>query len=133
VNLPAQQRRFERWQYTYNHERPHESLDQQCPADFYQPSARRLNENDKPLFYPSDFEVKVVSATGQLAHEGKTYHVGEAFANKRVGLRLNADGQTELHFANLHLGNLVYGSEGRFKPTAYIASPKAAVEPPKDR
>jgi transposase InsO family protein len=101
VNLPAQQRRFERWQYTYNHERPHESLDQQCPADFYQPSARRLNENDKPLFYPGDFEVKVVSATGQLAHEGRTYHVGEAFANKRVGLRLNADGQTELHFANL--------------------------------
>lgn len=129
ANLPAQQRRFERWQYSYNHERPHESLDQQCPADFYQPSARRLNENDKPLFYPSDYEVKVVSATGQLAHEGKTYHVGEAFANKRVGLRLNADGRTELHFANLHLGNLAYGSEGRFKPTAYIAPPKPAAAP----
>jgi putative transposase len=133
ANLPAQQRRFERWQYTYNHERPHESLDQQCPADFYQPSARRLNENDKPLFYPSDYEVKVISATGQLAHEGKTYHVGEAFANKRVGLRLNADGRTELHFANLHLGDLAFGSEGRFKPTAYIAQPKAAAAQSKDR
>jgi transposase InsO family protein len=94
ANLAAQQRRFERWQYTYNHERPHESLEQQCPAEFYQPSARRLNENDKPLVYPSDYEVKVVASSGHLAHEGKHYHVGEAFADKSVGLHLNREGQT---------------------------------------
>ena len=123
ANSTAQQRRFERWQHTYNHERPHEALDQQRPVEFYQPSSRRLNENDKPLIYPSDCEVKVVSASGLLAHEGKNYHVGEAFAHKRVGLHLNSDGQTQLHFANVHLGNLTFGSEGRFRPTAYIAPP----------
>lgn len=124
ANLPAQQRRFERWQYTYNHERPHESLDQQRPAEFYQPSSRRLNENDKPLVYPADYEVKVISASGHLAHEGKHYHVGEAFAEKRVGLRLNSEGQTELHFANVHLGNLTFDAQGgRFRPAAYIARP----------
>jgi len=32
ANPAAQQRRFERWRHTYNHERPHESLDQQYPA-----------------------------------------------------------------------------------------------------
>lgn len=124
VNFAAQQRRFERWQYTYNHERPHESLDQQCPAEFYQPSARRLNEHDKPLVYPADHEVKAVSSSGHVAHEGKNYHVGEAFAEKRVGLHLNAEGQTELHFANVHLGNLAYDAEGgRFRPAAYVARP----------
>lgn len=122
ANLPAQQRRFDRWRYTYNHERPHESLDQQRPAELYQPSARRLNENDKPIVYDAEFEAKAVSTSGHLAHEGRNYHVGEAFAHKRVGLRLNADGQTELHFANVHLGHLAYDAEGgRFKPTAYIA------------
>jgi transposase InsO family protein len=121
ANLPAQQRRFERWQYTYNHERPHESLEQQCPAEFYHKSTRRLNEHDKPLVYPADFEVKVISTSGHLAHEGKNHLVGEAFAGKRVGLQLNADGHTELHFANIHLGNLRYDAEGgRFKPTAYV-------------
>jgi transposase InsO family protein len=131
ANLAAQQRRFERWQYTYNHERPHESLAQQRPAEFYQPSARRLNENDTPLVYPADHEVKLVSATGQLAHEGHHYHVGEAFAGKRVGLHRNADGQTELYFANVHLGNLAYDAEGgRFKPTAYIAPARHAPNPP---
>ncbi|MEK7732375.1 MAG: integrase core domain-containing protein, partial [Planctomycetota bacterium] len=124
VNLPAQQRRFERWQHTYNHERPHESLDQQRPAEFYQPSSRRLNEHDKPLVYPADYEVKVISASGHLAHEGKHYHVGEAFADKRVGLRLNSEDQTELHFANVHLGNLTFDADGgRFRPAAYIARP----------
>ena len=87
VNLAAQQRRFDRWQHTYNHERPHESLDQHPPAEFYQPSARRLGEHDK-----------------------------------RVGLRLNSAGQTELHFANVHLGHLAFDAEGgRFQPAAYVA------------
>lgn len=124
-NLPAQQRRFERWQYTYNHERPHESLDQQFPSEFYQPSARRFNENDKPLIYPKDHEVKTVSVSGHLAHEGKNYHIGEAFVGKRLGLHLDANGQTQVHFANVHLGHLAYDAEGgRFKPTAYVARPK---------
>ena len=123
ANQAAQQRRFERWQHTYNHERPHESLDQQCPGEFYQPSIRRLNEPDKPLVYSADFEVKRISSSGFLAHEGKNYHVGEAFAHKRVGLHLNPKGQTQLYFANVHLGNLANGSAGRFRPSAYIAPP----------
>ena len=88
------------------------------------PSARRLNENDKPLVYPTNHEVKVVSTSGHLAHEGKNYQVGEVFAGKRVGLHLNPEGRTELHFANVHLGNLAYDAEGgRFRPAAYVARP----------
>ena len=122
-NMGAQHRRFGRWKYTYNYERPHESLGQQFPADFYHPSPRRLNEEDRPLVYPTDHEVKTISACGHLAHEGQQYHVGEAFAEKRVGLRRNADSQTELYFANLHLGNLAIGAAGKFRPPAYISPP----------
>jgi transposase InsO family protein len=132
ANLPAQQRRFERWRRTYNHDRPHESLDQQTPAEFYQPSARRLNEPDKPFTYASDQEVKPVSVSGHVAHEGKNYHLGEAFADKRVGLRRNAAGHTDVYFANVHLGHLAFDAEGgRFKPTAYIAAPATPVPPPR--
>ena len=122
ANLAAQQRRFGRWQHTYNYDRPHEALDQRTPAEFYQPSARRLGENDRPLVYPADQEVKIVSASGHLAHGGRNYHVGEAFAGKRVGLKLAADERTEVHFANVHLGHLAFDAEGgRFKPSAYVA------------
>jgi transposase InsO family protein len=121
TNLAAQQRRFERWQYTYNNERPHESLDQQFPSEFYQPSTRRLNENDIPLLYPVDYEVKVISQSGFLSHAGLHYHVGEAFAFKCVGLHHNAQGKTELHFANVLLGHLNFGLDaGHFKPTPHI-------------
>jgi transposase InsO family protein len=123
ANARAQQRRFERWQYTFNHERPHEALDQQVPADFYQPSERRLNEHDKPLVYPPDYEVKTISTSGFLAHEGHNYHVGEIYASKRVGLHRNDRSQTELHFANVHLGNLRFDPAERFRPTASIAPP----------
>lgn len=124
ANLAAQQRRFERWQYTYNHERPHESLDQQRPAEIYQPSKRRINEGDNPIVYDAGMEVKHVSESGHMAHEGKNYLVGEAFAGKPVALRLNDQGQTELHFANVHLGNLRYDADGgRYKPTAYVGRP----------
>lgn len=126
ANLAAQQRRFERWRYTYNHERPHESLGQQCPAEFYQPSPRRLNEHDKPVVYPAGFEVKLASASGHLAHEGHNYHLGEAFAHKRVGLRLNREGQTELYFANVPLGTLAFEADRQYGPRAYVV-PTAQV------
>jgi transposase InsO family protein len=124
TNLPAQKRRLERWRHEFNHERPHESLGQRTPASFYQASSRRLNEDDRPLVYPSGWLVKVVSASGHLAHDGHHYPIGEVFAGKRVALYQNPEGGTELHFANLHLGNLAFDSEGgRFRPSAYIARP----------
>jgi hypothetical protein len=95
-----------------------------------QPSARRLGENDKPLVYSSAYEVKVVSDSGHLAHEGRNYHVGDAFAGKRVGLQLNPAGKTDLYFANVHLGHLAFDAEGgRFKPATYIA-PARPKQPP---
>jgi transposase InsO family protein len=124
--FPAQQRRFDRWRHTYNHERPHESLDQQCPADFYHPSARRINENDRHLVYPRHFEVKVVSTSGFLAHEGRSYHVGEVFGGKRIGLHHAADGQTELHFANVHLGNLTLNPDDPWRPPAFITPARSS-------
>ena len=131
--LTAQQRRFDRWRHSYNHERPHEALGMQCPADLYHHSARRLNENDKPLVYPKHFEVKVVSTSGHLAHEGRNYHVGDAFNGKRVGLHHAAGGQTELFFANVHLGTLTLNPDDPWRPPAFItparSSDKSTAKP----
>ncbi|MEZ5274880.1 MAG: integrase core domain-containing protein [Opitutaceae bacterium] len=59
ANLSAQQKRFQRWRYEYNHIRPHEALDMLTPADVYRPSARRLGEKVK-ITYPHDYVVKTV-------------------------------------------------------------------------
>ena len=123
ANLRAQHRRLQRWQRTYNQLRPHEALQMLKPAQIYHRSPRRLGEQDKPRRYPAAYLVRTLSATGQLRHGGHTYHVGEALAGCRVGLHVTATGTTELHFANLHLGNLVYDPAERFRPPAYIVPP----------
>ena len=120
ANLRAQQRRFQRWVHTYNHERPHEALDMQRPAEVYQASKKRMGENDK-IRYPKDYLVKTVSSSGFIAFEGKSYHVGEHFAGCRVGLSQSSDTSIRLHYANVLLGTLRYDDKGRSRPTAYIA------------
>jgi transposase InsO family protein len=123
TNRRALQRRLQRWQHDYNHHRPHEALQMKKPAQVYHRSQRRLRENDKPLRYPPTHQVKILTDNGQLHHDGHTYHVGAALAGCRVGLLVNSAGTTELHFANIHLGNLVYNPEERFRPPAYIVPP----------
>jgi transposase InsO family protein len=121
--MSAQQRRFDRWQHLRNHVRPHEALGMLCPAQIYRRSARRLRDNDTAVRYPQDWLVRRVSSTGQLWHDGHHYHLGEVFAHCRVGLRQDATGRTELHFANIHLGYLVFDPAEQFRPPAYIAPP----------
>jgi transposase InsO family protein len=122
-NLAAQQRRFERWQQTYNQVRPHEALGMRKPAQIYRRSQRRLREDDSALRYPKDYLVKRLSVTGHLWHDGHSYLVGEAFGHCRVGLKRNRSGQTEIYFANRLLGHLVFDPAERFRPPAYIAPP----------
>lgn len=72
-----------------------------------------------------------MSASGHLWHDGHHYFVGEVFANKHVALYYNSEGAIELHFANAHLGNLIYDPEvARFRPPAYIAPPPSPSTTP---
>jgi len=65
-SLAAQQRRFNEFRDEFNHERPHEALDQQTPASCYAPSARPMPAKLPALEYPDRFEVRYVSANGGI-------------------------------------------------------------------
>ncbi|MGF1530764.1 MAG: integrase core domain-containing protein [Puniceicoccaceae bacterium] len=123
LNLAAQQKRFDRWRHEYNHERPHEALDMLRPAEIYRPSARRLGEKDK-MRYPEGFEVKAVSGSGHISHRGSNFYLSEVYAGCRVGLFENLQGTTELHYANLHLGNLEFDAKEIWRPKALIIPPQ---------
>lgn len=122
-NLAAQQKRFDRWRHEYNHERPHEALDMLRPAEIYRPSARRLGEKDI-WRYPESYEVKRVSDSGHIAHQGSSFYLSEIYAGCRVGLFENEVGLTELHYANLHLGNLEFDCADPWRPRAVIIAPR---------
>jgi transposase InsO family protein len=121
-NLSAQQKRFDRWRHEYNHVRPHESLDMLRPFEIYRPSARRLGQTDK-VRYPDGFQVKRVSGSGHISHMGSNFYLGEVYAGCRVGLFENDAGVLELHYANLHLGNLEFDAKEIWRPKALIIAP----------
>jgi transposase InsO family protein len=129
-NLAAQQKRFERWRHQYNHLRPHEALDMQNPADIYQPAQRRLGETDK-MHYPDGYLVKKVSESGHICHQANNFYLGDIFAGCRVGLYTNDHDVIELHYANLHLGNLTFDGADPFRPAAYITRPHQKSSTPR--
>ena len=59
----AQQRRFDRFCAEYNHERPHEALQDAVPASCYQPSPRPWPRQLPALEYPGHLEVRRVSTS----------------------------------------------------------------------
>jgi hypothetical protein len=124
ANHRAQHRRFERWRHEFNHIRPHEAIGMQRPAQLYQRSTRRLNDYDIRVRYPKDFLVKRLSPNGTLRHQGHCYFVGEALAGVPVGLYHNPSGLTELHFANIHLGDLARPGKKSMPPGSHITPPK---------
>ena len=124
-NLSAQKKRFERWRHEYNHDRPHEALDMLRPAEIYHKSSRRLGEKYKML-YPNDYEVKRVSQSGHVSHQGKNFYMSEIYAGCTVGLFENDRAITELHYGNLYLGNLEFNCPDPWRPDCVIVKPDQA-------
>lgn len=122
-NMRAQQKRFDRWRQEYNHERPHEALDMLRPAEVYRVSAKRLGEKDQ-IRYPQEYQIKRISDSGHLSYCGANFYLSEIYAGCRVGVFENSDGITELHYANLHLGNLEFNGKDAWRPKTLIIPPQ---------
>jgi len=117
-NLPAQQRRFDKWRKEYNKLRPHESLGQLCPNDIYEPSIR------KPLSsascsYPGHYETRIVNKDGEIYFDRKRYFVSEIFKGSPLGLRRIANDGLELYAGELYLGSLYPGRHDGLDTTNY--------------
>jgi len=82
-----QQDAFDRFQHEYNHERPHESLEDRTPAACYQPSPRQMPRRTPELEYGDDVELRRVSQQGSVKMRGARTFVSEIFAYEWLGLR----------------------------------------------
>lgn len=69
---------------TYNHQRPHEALGMQRPAQRYRPSTRAYQEQPRAWDYPPGSEVRRLDAGGMLSAAGRRWFVCEALAGQRV-------------------------------------------------
>src|SRR5207302_4758713 len=98
-SVRAQKRRIGAWILFYNQERPHEALDQQVPARFYRPSARRLPQQLKETRYPRAWKVRRVRNRGQIKWQGRQRFVGRAFVGELLGLKKMPNGSHEFRNA----------------------------------
>ncbi len=90
--------------HEYNHERPHEALDQSTPAEIYQRSSRPLPKKLPPLHYPEHWEVRLVSNNGGVRWKVDRVLVSFTLRKQYVGFEPIDDGIWEVWFGPLKLG-----------------------------
>jgi transposase InsO family protein len=82
-----QQDAFDRFLHEYNHDRPHEALDDATPASCYTASCRQMPRRVPELDYGEDVMVRRISQQGSLKVNGERTFVSEIFAHEWMGLR----------------------------------------------
>lgn len=101
-----QQRAFDRWRQWYNHERPHESLGQVPPAEYYQTSDREYEEYTCLTDYPEGYEQRRIQSAGVMHWRGETIFVSTALATQWIGLRETEPGRWIVYFRSVPVGVL---------------------------
>lgn len=120
ASVRAQQRAFDTFRREYNEDRPHESLGQRPPSEFYERSPRRY---PRPLLRfavdPWDHRARV-DKHGFLTWDSQRIFISTAVAHEDVDLRRDdADDDTwDVVFGPLSIGSLKHDRRGlSFSPS----------------
>jgi transposase InsO family protein len=112
ASMLAQQERFDRFCEIFNHERPHEALEQMTPSSHYVPSTRPYAAMS--LVYPLHDDVRTVTSCGHVSvtrKRGTSIFVSTALAGLRVGIRELEDDRWLISYADIDLGICDLGSK----------------------
>src|ERR1700676_5530120 len=85
-NFLQQQAKFDAFVREFNHERPHEALDMQCPADVYKPSIRPYRSIAE-LSYPLHDRTVVDICCGRICIFRKKINLSTSLAGQAVGIK----------------------------------------------
>jgi len=114
----AQQRRTQRWLRHYNHERPHEALQQRVPAQRWRTS-RRPYRGILPLGHPRHWLLRRVQQKGEIYWRGGVRFVSEALAGYQVALRPKRKGVWQVYFYRRFIGELHEPDNSPLRPAQY--------------
>jgi len=105
-NLKEQQKAFDIYRHEFNTDRPHESLNDQTPSDFYRESDRPYVEHPHPPEYGYDYLIRKVRSGGDIKLKGRMFFITESLAGLPVGLKEIADGLWQVQFSFYVLGSV---------------------------
>ncbi len=115
MTIRLQQRKFDRFRQMFNHERPHEGLNNETPASLYQPSAIVLPRSFKEYVYPRGFLTRRVNNSGDISwHKGRVF-ISEVFRFEDLGMELVAEDFYKVFFWDIEIGEFDVEAM-RFRP-----------------
>jgi transposase InsO family protein len=104
ADSPAeQQARFDGFRADFNHNRPHEALDQATPASRFRPSPRAYPDRIPEPVYPADQLVRRVRSNGEIKWRGERIFLSEPLVGEPVGVAETETGDWLVRFLDLPL------------------------------
>ena len=100
-NFLQQQGKFDTFIEYFNHERPHQALNMQYPAERYQPSTRPYR-GLSDLQYP--FHDRTITQCGRVCIAGRKINLSAVFAGQNVGIREVSEKIWLISFMHYDLG-----------------------------
>lgn len=105
--LSRSQKCFDQWREVYNHDRPHEALDDRVPSSRYRVSDREFRDKLPAYEYSSRFETRRANRASQIKFRGKSYRLSEVFIDQWVGLLpTREDGVWDIYYCRFVVGQL---------------------------
>lgn len=103
ATILAQQQRLDVWRVDYNTYRPHEALEQRCPATLYRRSEREFPEKIAAWSYPVDHHVRKVVGDGYIHWRDGTIYLSGALRGETVAVAQRDDGDWAVRFRGFDL------------------------------
>jgi putative transposase len=102
-NFLQQQAKFDRFLHGYNHERPHQALNMQYPAELYSPSPRSYR-GLSDLEYPFHDRTLTVTRCGRICIGRRKINLSAVFAGQNIGIKEVAEKIWLVSFMHYDLG-----------------------------
>jgi putative transposase len=119
ANRRQQQQALTQFEWSYNHERPHQALHDRTPSELYVASARVYPSRLPELQYPEQVQhYRRIAGKGELKWKGVRTFLSEVLAQQTVGLCEIEEDVFEVYFGRVLLGYFD-GHAHRFAATTY--------------
>ena len=108
-SFAAQQKKFDSFRRMFNHERPHEALQQRRPATLFTGGTRPYPRQRPRIEYQPSLEVRRVSDNGAIKWADEAIFISHALAGEWIALEPVDYLTHQVYFARFLIGRLICG------------------------
>lgn len=103
-SISSQQNAFDQYIFEYNHIRSHEALNDQMPADVYQPSCRQMPGKLPDIEYDSDYKIRRVRHSGEIKWQGQLIYLSQVLIKQPIGFKQISETRWGIYYSFYLLG-----------------------------